>query len=85
MTAKTNTKEAAAAVKSRIVAKGLKLMDLAVDAGIAQSTLSLYIHGGRSNYQTQITIYNAFCRLAGVKPTRRGERTFWGPLLNRAA
>jgi len=74
-----------AAVKGRIVAAGIRLGALAETAGIAQSTLSQYIAGGRKNYQTQLQIYEAFCRLSDREPTRSGERRFWGPLLNRAA
>jgi len=76
---------ASAAVKGQIVAAGLKLGDLARAARIAPSTLSLYISGQRSNYRMQIAIYETFCRLAGIAATRRGEQTFWGELLNRAA
>jgi len=82
---KPKTRSASAAVKGRIVGAGVKLADLAIEAGIGQSTLSLYIHGQRSNYARQLSIYEAFCRLAEIDPTRRGERVFWGALLNRAA
>ena len=85
MTAQTQNSEASAAVKGRIFSRVAKLGDLAGAAGIAQSTLSQYIAGTRNKYETQIAIYNAFCRLASIAPTRRGEKAFWGALLNRAA
>ncbi len=81
----SQSKAASAAIKGQIVAAGLKLGDVAAEARIAQSTLSLYISGQRNNYHTQIAIYEAFCRLVGVKVTRSGEEVFWGELMNRAA
>jgi len=83
---KNNTQaDYSAAVKGRVVSAGLAMGDLAEAAGIGKPTLSNYIKGRLKNYETQIRIYNAFCRLAGKTPTRRGERWFWGSLLNRAA
>jgi len=81
----TQTPTASDAVKGRITTAGLKYGDLAAEAGISQPAMSLYLSGARSNYETQIRIHDAFCRLTGRRPTRRSERWFWGSLLNRVA
>ena len=66
-------------VKSRIVGAGVKLGHLAAEAKISQPTLSKYISGGVSVPETQMVIWQAFCRMT------RSEMTladFWGALLS---
>jgi len=68
------------AVKSQIVAAGLAMGQLAGAAGISQSSLSNHIGGARANYETQIRIWQAFCRLTGQAVSLAD---FWGELLSK--
>jgi len=69
---------AAAVTKSKIVAEGIKLLDLAAAAHMAPSTLSDYIGGRLTNIHRRFDIYCAFCRLAGRRVTTPEFAEFWG-------
>ena len=72
----------AAAVKARIVAASIQFGDLATAASISQSTVSHHLSGARKNRDTQLRIWDAFCRLS---EQRTGFEEFWGDLLSRKA
>jgi len=67
-------------VKAKIIGAGLSLSALARGAGIAPSTLSMYLSGDRADSGTQRNIWFAFRALTGIEI---GLPAFWGPLLTR--
>lgn len=66
-----------AAVKARIVASGLSLSQLARSAGVSPSTLSRYLSGDHSSYDTMHDIWFAYRALTGETPSMRA---FWAGL-----
>lgn len=66
-------------VKGRIVSAGIPLGKLANAARISQPALSNYLNGSRGDRRTQLTIWDAFCRLAGQKIS---FEDFWGNLIS---
>jgi lambda repressor-like predicted transcriptional regulator len=65
-------------VKARIVASGIRLGDLAREAGRSNSTITAHIQGASRNISTMHLIHDAFQRLAG---SRISFDDFWFPLL----
>lgn len=68
------------AVKSKIIAAGLKVGQLAEAADISQPSASNHIGGVRRNYTTQLRIWEAYCRLSGEAVSLAD---FWGGLLSK--
>jgi len=67
-----------ALVKSKIVAAGLTMGQVAAAANISRPALSNYLSGRRRNWRGQIAIWIAFLDLTGSKITLEA---FWGQLL----
>lgn len=63
--------------KGEIVGVGIPLREIARAAGIAPSTLSDYLGGRLRNVDRRLSIYHAFCRLSGRRPTSDGFAAFW--------
>ena len=66
-------------VKGRIVSSGIRFGVLAEGAGISNGALTHYFNGALANHNTQIRIWEAFCRLSGQKISLQ---EFWGKLLS---
>lgn len=68
-------------VKALIIGEGVALGDLAAEAGVHPSTLSLYLQGRLRNPTRQMQIWEAFRKLA---PNNRVSMVnFWGPYLSK--